>query len=472
VNPAAGTPVITWPALAAINYGKALSAIQLNATAALNGTAVAGTFAYSYICPTGSGSAVIGTVLPAGACTLYASFTPTSNTYTAPAQYPNPLTVIKQTPAITWFAPAAITTTTPLSATQLDAAEFWEVAGAKVAVLGNYAYSYVCPSGSGAATIGTLLPAGSCTLTVNFTPTDTNDYNTPAARSVAITVTSATSFSLVPSPGALSVVQGSSITDTITIVPASGFTGSVTFAASGLPSGVTASFGTNPATSSSVLTLTATGTATVGGPVMVTITGTSGSLTSSTTIALTVTSLTVLSPGIAPAAGTYPAAQLVTLTDGTPGATIYYTTNGSIPSPGAAGTTGYTVPFLVSTNETVNAIAVVLTTSSPTASAAYTFIGSPSALAEPATAISTPTATLNALVNTNGLVGSYYFQYGTSIAALTTTTPQIALPASAVPVTVSAPIAGLVKGTTYYYQVVVTTAGGTSWGAVLNFTAN
>jgi hypothetical protein len=78
VNPAAGTPVITWPALAAINYGKALSAVQLNATAALNGTAVAGTFAYSYICPTGSGSAVIGTVLPAGACTLYASFTPTS----------------------------------------------------------------------------------------------------------------------------------------------------------------------------------------------------------------------------------------------------------------------------------------------------------------------------------------------------------------------------------------------------------
>jgi hypothetical protein len=130
------------------------------------------------------------------------------------------------------------------------------------------------------------------------------------------------------------------------------------------------------------------------------------------------------------------------------------------------------VPFLVSTNETVNAIAVVLTTTSPTASAAYTFIGSPSALAEPATAISTPTATLNALVNTNGLVGSYYFQYGTSIAALTTTTPQIALPASAVPVTASAPIAGLVKGTTYYYQVVVTTAGGTSWGAVLNFTAN
>jgi hypothetical protein len=60
-------------------------------------------------------------------CQLY----PHQPRYTAPAQYPNPLTVIKQTPAITWFAPAAITTTTPLSATQLDAAEFWEVAASQ-----------------------------------------------------------------------------------------------------------------------------------------------------------------------------------------------------------------------------------------------------------------------------------------------------------------------------------------------------
>jgi len=472
VNPAAGTPVITWPALAAINYGNALNATQLNAKAALNGTAVAGTFVYTYICPSKSGTAIVGTVLPAGACILSAGFTPTSPAYTTPAPYPNPLTVNKVVPAITWFAPAAITTTTPLSATQLDAAEFWEIAGAKVPVSGNYAYSYVCPSSSGAATIGTLLPAGSCTLTVNFTPTDTVDYNNPAARTVPITVTAATGFTLAPSPGALSVVQGGSITDTITIIPANGFTGSVTLSASNLPSGVTYSFGTNPATSSSVLTLTATGTATVGGPVPVTITGTSGSQTASTTIALTVTSLTVLAPGITPAAGTYPAAQLVTLTDGTLGSTIYYTTNGSVPSPGAAGTTVYTVPFLVSTNETVNAIAVVLNTSSPAASAAYTFIGSPSALAEPATAISTPTATLNALVNTNGLAGSYLFQYGTSSATLTSTTTSTALPAAATAVTVSIPINGLVSGTTYYYQVVVTTAGGTSSGAVLHFTAN
>jgi len=66
-----------------------------------------------------------------------------------------------------------------------------------------------------------------------------------------------------------------------------GFTGSVTLAASGLPSGVTAVFATNPTTGSSVLTLTAGSTAAVGSAT-VTIKGTSGSLTASTTIALTI----------------------------------------------------------------------------------------------------------------------------------------------------------------------------------------
>ena len=65
------------------------------------------------------------------------------------------------------------------------------------------------------------------------------------------------------------------------------FTGSVTLAASGLPSGVTAAFGTNPTTKTSVLTLTASATATAGTST-VTITGTSGSTKATTTIALTV----------------------------------------------------------------------------------------------------------------------------------------------------------------------------------------
>jgi len=56
-----------------------------------------------------------------------------------------------------------------------------------------------------------------------------------------------------------------------------------------LPSGVTASFGTNPTTSTSSLTFTASSTATTGTS-NITITGTSGSLTQTTTISLTISS--------------------------------------------------------------------------------------------------------------------------------------------------------------------------------------
>jgi subtilase family serine protease len=97
------------------------------------------------------------------------------------------------------------------------------------------------------------------------------------------------SFTLSDSPSSLTVTQGGSGTSTITVHDVNGFTGSVTLAASGLPSGVTAAFGTNPTTGTSVLTLTASATATTGTST-VTITGTSGSLTATTTLALTVNS--------------------------------------------------------------------------------------------------------------------------------------------------------------------------------------
>ena len=97
------------------------------------------------------------------------------------------------------------------------------------------------------------------------------------------------SFTLSDSPSSLTITQGGSGTSTITVTDVGGFTGSVTLAASGLPSGVTAAFGTNPTTGSSVLTLTASSTATTGAAT-VTITGTSGSLSATTKLALTVNS--------------------------------------------------------------------------------------------------------------------------------------------------------------------------------------
>jgi hypothetical protein len=84
------------------------------------------------------------------------------------------------------------------------------------------------------------------------------------------------------------VNPGSSNSTTITITDAGGFSGSVHLAiTSALPTGVTAAWSTNPTTSSSVLTLTATSSAPVAATTL-TITGTAGSLTETTQIALAV----------------------------------------------------------------------------------------------------------------------------------------------------------------------------------------
>jgi hypothetical protein len=120
------------------------------------------------------------------------------------------------------------------------------------------------------------------TIQLEFSNAANNCVLPPAASS-------SPNFSLSASPSSLTVKQGTSGSSTITVTDSGGFTGSVTLSTSALPSGVTASFGTNPTTSTSVLTFTASSTATTGTST-ITITGTSGSLTHTTTISLTISS--------------------------------------------------------------------------------------------------------------------------------------------------------------------------------------
>src|SRR5258708_10997071 len=94
-------------------------------------------------------------------------------------------------------------------------------------------------------------------------------------------------FALSASPASLAIVQGTSGFSAITVSPRNGFTGSVTFSASGLPSGVTAFFSSNPDPASTTLTLGVGATAAIG-TFTVTITGTSGSLSSTAIMTLTV----------------------------------------------------------------------------------------------------------------------------------------------------------------------------------------
>lgn len=96
------------------------------------------------------------------------------------------------------------------------------------------------------------------------------------------------SFSISATPGSASVDRGATATASIAVTRTGGFTGSVSFSVSGLPTGVTATF-TPPSTTgdSATLTFSASSTATLGTS-NVTVTATSGTLSSTATIALTV----------------------------------------------------------------------------------------------------------------------------------------------------------------------------------------
>ena len=78
---------------------------------------------------------------------------------------------------------------------------------------------------------------------------------------------------------------------------------------------------------------------------------------SSTTSATYFLNLPALPPPVvSPAGGSYPGAQTVTITESVAGATIYYTTDGSVPTTSSA---KYTGAITVSSSETVVAIALV-----------------------------------------------------------------------------------------------------------------
>jgi hypothetical protein len=171
--------VITWPAPAAIPYGTALSAAQLDATANTSGS-------FSY-------SPALGTVLTAGTQMLSTTFTPTDATDYTAATASATLTVNQAAPTITWPTPAAISYGAGLSFAQLEATS---------SVAGSFVYS---PSS------GTVLGAGSQTLKTTFTPTDTTDYAT-AAATVTLTVNQATPIITWATPAA--IFQGTALSAT------------------------------------------------------------------------------------------------------------------------------------------------------------------------------------------------------------------------------------------------------------------
>jgi len=101
-------------------------------------------------------------------------------------------------------------------------------------------------------------------------------------------VTATPAFSLSASPTSQSIRRGGSTAYTITVNQLNGFAGTVTLGASGLPNRSSANFSPNPATTSSVLTVT-TSRPTSTGTYTLTITGTSGGTSHMITVTLQVT---------------------------------------------------------------------------------------------------------------------------------------------------------------------------------------
>jgi hypothetical protein len=115
------------------------------------------------------------------------------------------------TPVMTWGIPAAIMQGTALSATQLNAS---------ASVPGSFVYTPAA---------GTVLAAGTHTLSVAFTPTDTTRYTT-ASRTATLTVTASGGGTFQgPASGgpAAGVVNGSTLTYNGATYPIVG--GKVTF---------------------------------------------------------------------------------------------------------------------------------------------------------------------------------------------------------------------------------------------------
>jgi subtilisin-like proprotein convertase family protein len=100
-------------------------------------------------------------------------------------------------------------------------------------------------------------------------------------------------FTIAATPASQTVTQGGSTSYTATVTSVNGFSSATTLSVSGLPSGASGSFGTNPVTppaggsASSTLTVTTAGT-TPAGTYPLTITGTSGALSHNTGVTLVV----------------------------------------------------------------------------------------------------------------------------------------------------------------------------------------
>ena len=134
-------------------------------------------------------------------------------------------------------------------------------------------------------TASSTAAAGAATITIAGAA---GALSRTASINVTVNAPPPVDFSLSANPSSVTVNQGAAAASTIGIARTGGFTGGVAFSVTGLPTGVSATFNPTPAAgTSSAVTFNAASTAATGAAT-VTIRGTAGTLTRTTTIGLTV----------------------------------------------------------------------------------------------------------------------------------------------------------------------------------------
>jgi len=268
------------------------------------------------ITPSVSGAtySISGTASATTAGSYTVTATATGN-YTG-ASGPIAWTIAQATPVVSWTTPAPIVYGTALDSTELNAT---------ANVPGTFAYTPAA---------GTVPNVGTQTLSVVFTPTDATDYNN-ASASVSLTVNPPLTAAPVFSPAAGSYPNAQTVAITTTTSGAS-----IRYTTDGsTPTETTGNPYSGPLTLSSTTTLTA-------------IAYETGFTDSAVTSGIY--TLQAAAPNFSPAAGTYTSAQTVTINSATNGASIRYTTDGSIPTE----TTGtlYSGSVSIGTTTTLQAI--------------------------------------------------------------------------------------------------------------------